>query len=53
MMPSKWSIPMRWTAEKSPRLVAEVEECFVEGELLARVVRERLATVNSEAIDAS
>jgi len=32
-------------AEKYPRLLAELEECFVEGELLMRVVRERLARI--------
>ncbi len=31
--------------EKYPRLVAEVEECFVEGERLAAIVREKLGLV--------
>lgn len=32
-------------AEKYPRLVAEVEECLVEGERLAAVVRSKLGLV--------
>jgi type I restriction enzyme M protein len=33
-------------AEKYPRLVAELEECFAEGERLTAVVRERLRSLN-------
>ena len=33
-------------AEKYPRLVAELEQCFGEGELLMAVVRERLKGVS-------
>lgn len=33
-------------AEKFPRLVAELEECFADGERLTGVIRERLATVS-------
>jgi len=36
-------------AEKYPRLVAEVEECFREGERLAAMVRQKLASVNMGA----
>jgi type I restriction enzyme M protein len=36
-------------AEKYPRLLAELEECFTKGERLAGVVRDQLAKVNSGA----
>jgi type I restriction enzyme M protein len=36
-------------AEKYPRLVAEVEECLAEGERLAALVRDRLASVEAES----
>jgi len=47
-MRSEWSIPTRCVAEKYPRLVAEVEECLMEGERLADVLRGRLAGVDNE-----
>ena len=34
-------------AEKYPRLVAELEECFAEGERLADVIREQLGRVQN------
>jgi type I restriction enzyme M protein len=35
-------------AEKYPRLVAEVEECFAEGERLTALIRDRLGGLNGE-----
>lgn len=43
LTPSRLSEPF---ADKYPRLVAELEECFGEGERLMRVVRERLKGVS-------
>ncbi len=38
-------------AEKFPRLVAELEECFADGERLTGVIRERLAGVSAGEAD--
>jgi type I restriction enzyme M protein len=35
-------------AEKYPRLLAELEECFVEGERLTQVIREQLGRIDHE-----
>ena len=35
-------------AEKYPRLVAELEECFAEGERLTKVIREQLVRIKHE-----
>jgi len=47
-MRSEWSIPTRCVAEKYPRLVAEVEECFAEGERLAALICDRIGGLNGE-----
>ena len=48
----RYSSKRQPSAERCPRVLAELEECFAEGERLMGVVRERLLAIRGDEVAA-